>query len=561
VSGCARHEPKSERRIAILHFEDLSSGGGNLWVGAALAAVTAAKFTSERDFAFAAPTLQDARLRYATHTVQGYLAGPGQLKVAIRDEAQRKTTGVAVVPFADPLQASEPLIRALGGTASPYTTTNVQALHARWRSELAEDIEEAQRYVAEAISADPNFGAAHLQKIELIRRSGDRSALEVALGAASAPEVRYTPGEAAQLAALRAELAADIYQSAKATLAYARAQRSDPAVWLLSAERLLLAKQPGEAALAIGQAIRYQPESGDLWNQLGYAQAFAGNFDQAAASLRRYAELAPQSPNPLDSLGEVHFLFKRFEEAEGLFLQAAELDRNFFGGQLFLRAALAAFLAGDLKKADDDYKKYVEVRRALKDPLLPVRTDLWLNATGRREGAESALSEVLAQPHTIEPVRVGALSVRSLWRLSAGDRTAAAEAARQALQIASPANRLLPTTAAFLASPSSGAAAWEERAMRTLPAPELVSLRDQLLAWALLLDGFENESVAVWKRVWARTPPLTGAEVSAGYAVALEAAGQKASIAKLLPPLQPLPVTDPGWSTLLFPRVLNVIGR
>jgi tetratricopeptide (TPR) repeat protein len=557
--GGAREQ---ERRIAIIHFEDLSSGGNGNWAGAALAEIAAARFQADPDFAFAVPSLREARLRYATHMVQGYFSRPDQLRVTLREEGTQDNTEVVVLPFEGPLRVSEPLIEALGGSPAQYTTASATAVEARWQSELAQNHAEAMAHAQRALAADPYYGAAHLRRVELARASGDPAVFREAVDAASARDIRYTAPESAKLAAVRAQLNGDQASAAEAALAFARAERSDPAAWMVAAQQSLLAKQPGDAAIAIGQAIRFEPQNAGLWNQLGYAQAFAGNLEQATRSLRRYAELQPRSPNPMDSLGEVHFLFKRFDDAALYFSQAAELDRNFLGGQSFARAALARFLAGDLSKADEHFLAYEQVLRDLKDPLIPVRSALWLKATGRDQAAKAELSKTLDDPNAVGPVRVAALSVRSFWLLSEGDRSAAAAAAHEAAGMATtPGGRLLPSTAAFLASPSTAAEGWEARVQRALPTPELEPLRDKLLAWALLLDGHEQESVAVWQRIWERTSLLGGAEEIAGYCLALAAAGQPEQIRERVPSLLPLSPTDPGWPALLFPSVVNVMRQ
>ncbi|MEE9169291.1 MAG: protein kinase, partial [bacterium] len=54
---------------------------------------------------------------------------------------------------------------------------------------------------------------------------------------------------------------------------------------------------------------------GPGYNQIGYSYASVGEFDKAEKALRKYAKLAPNEPNPYDSLGEVYQMMGRLDDA------------------------------------------------------------------------------------------------------------------------------------------------------------------------------------------------------------------------------------------------------
>src|SRR5687767_11936131 len=116
---------------------------------------------------------------------------------------------------------------------------------------------------------------------------------------------------------------------------------------------------------------------------MAYAHGFAGNIAGAEASIAEYRRVAPQDANAYDSLGEVYFYYGRFAEAEQNFLKAFEMNNALLGGGEMYRAALSRFLAGDLPKADEYLKRYLDFRQKHGDPSLALREAVWLYTTGR----------------------------------------------------------------------------------------------------------------------------------------------------------------------------------
>ncbi len=63
------------------------------------------------------------------------------------------------------------------------------------------------------------------------------------------------------------------------------------------------------------------------WNALGYARSYAGDYAGALTALREYARLRPAEANPLDSMGDVNYSFRKFGEAAAE-LSAGERKRS-----------------------------------------------------------------------------------------------------------------------------------------------------------------------------------------------------------------------------------------
>ncbi len=66
-----------------------------------------------------------------------------------------------------------------------------------------------------------------------------------------------------------------------------------------------------------------------IYNLLGYLHANRGDFSKAISTLKRYKELAPNEPNPYDSMGEIYLYQGDYKNAENCFKQALAVNENF----------------------------------------------------------------------------------------------------------------------------------------------------------------------------------------------------------------------------------------
>src|SRR6266436_6345961 len=75
----------------------------------------------------------------------------------------------------------------------------------------------------------------------------------------------------------------------------------------MTAEWLYLQQDDDRARSMMEAALQIDPKFPAALNRLGYVYIGSGTPDpaKAIASLKRYAEVEPASPNPQDSLGEV----------------------------------------------------------------------------------------------------------------------------------------------------------------------------------------------------------------------------------------------------------------
>ncbi len=80
---------------------------------------------------------------------------------------------------------------------------------------------------------------------------------------------------------------------------------------------------------SLRQVLRLDPYYAPAYNQLAYTYAGKKQFAQADSFARRYVELSPREPNPLDTRGEVLEMAGRYAEARQQYLAALALRPDF----------------------------------------------------------------------------------------------------------------------------------------------------------------------------------------------------------------------------------------
>lgn len=296
------------------------------------------------------------------------------------------------------------------------------------------------------------------------------------------------------------------------------------------------------------------PGNALLWNQLGYAQAYARDLESAVRSLSHYREMRPQEANPLDSLGDVHFYLGRFPEAEKHYLQAYTNEPSFLlGGELY-KAAWARLMAGNLKGADETFGKFLQARQELKDALVPYRQAQWEYLTGRRKQAMVRLEQFTkASQPALASLGFAQLSI---WSLETGD----AARAREYAQRTAPGNNLA-AICRFLTQPPASAAEWAARAERSFADPAQAGAKEYALGYALLFARSFREAAPRFRQLYQQTGPTSQEPVDVLLAWALLESGQINDAAGLLAtnPL-PEPTGERPFLSLSFPRVFFLRG-
>ncbi|MEZ5353711.1 MAG: hypothetical protein R2762_13820 [Bryobacteraceae bacterium] len=540
-TACRSGTQSGPDRVALIPFDNQSPDAEAQWAGEGIAQLAVAQLAGAPTAAYfvAADSAEAVRNR-ATHMVQGYWTGgvsTGNLELhgELRTVAGIHSRSLTV-KASSPSAVAHGLAIALWPQApgSPTAPTGALRLYIEGgRNRNAAQLEES-------IAAAPDFGPARFSLGQLQTIQGDRAAAKETFGQATA----------------RPSL--DALSRARCAVASA----SDPASRLAALEALTLLTpahaesfvQAGSAALAfhrfdraarlLGTSTQLDPGAAIPWNELGYALAFSGDRNGALAKIREYGKLAPDSANPLDSLGEVYFLHGDFAEAEQAFLDAYTKDPGLLRAVTLRKAAVARMLAGDAAQANLIFERYKDAMA--KHPLAPLLAIQWKYSSGDKAGAIAAVLALATGSRSSYAWAQGAL-----WLAAEKEFDRAAAAATQARAAARSANEAAGAlVAGFIAQPDAPPAEWTRRAEGVHP-----SVRSRALAWALLMHGHFAEAATQLEQASAGA---TLSEYSQFQALAGHAwlqAGDKAKAKKLLA-LWPLPSSDGNlFDSMVFPAV------
>ena len=143
----------------------------------------------------------------------------------------------------------------------------------------------------------------------------------------------------------------------------------DKHVLYMTGEWLFLQQDDDRARTLLETALQVDSNFPAALNRLGYLYLDSSNPDpaKAIASLKRYAEVAPASPNPQDSLGEV--LREAGDDQDSLehYRAALQIDPAYISSQYGLGNTRT--LMGDFAGARQEYDRAIPMAQNLLDEL------------------------------------------------------------------------------------------------------------------------------------------------------------------------------------------------
>jgi serine/threonine protein kinase/Tfp pilus assembly protein PilF len=226
--------------------------------------------------------------------------------------------------------SGETLLRPL----AEVTTNSLEAYHhfLRGRDNFERLYNtDARRDLERAVELDPDFAAAHMYLSWTYARLRETGAQNAALTRALTLVDRATQKERLYIES-----------------AHARTIERDPAKELRLLKQLvreypdekvahhrLAGHYRGEGRLyhaveEYNRVIALDPSFGWAINELGYMHADAGDFERAAECFERYAAVAPNDANPVDSMAELLFRMGRLDEAIAKYMRALQLRPDFY---------------------------------------------------------------------------------------------------------------------------------------------------------------------------------------------------------------------------------------
>jgi len=195
----------------------------------------------------------------------------------------------------------------------PITTKSKQAraFYLQGR-ELSENLrgQEAIRFFQQAIAEDSIFALAYL---ELAMVQPSTKEFFEAFNTAKTLTDHISVGERLMIYGIDAAVSGLQMQQRKMYLDLVDIYPSDErAHYLLG--NYFYGKQEYQAAIKeYHKAIVINSDFAPLYNQLGYAHRFLGEYGQAKTAFKKYLQLIPDDPNPLDSYAELLLKIGKFK--------------------------------------------------------------------------------------------------------------------------------------------------------------------------------------------------------------------------------------------------------
>ncbi len=522
-TACRRNSSIGVERIAILHFDNLTGDAQWNWLSAAAPSLWRAQLSgSQSSVANVVKSPSEAAQLRATRLLTGYFsvrAGLLRGTLTVVDTESGRTQSTILVQAGDAIALLNQISTQLQLPVRPLPTQALKSLEAYGQGLAASSQSDAVAHLKDATAVDPSFGLAWIQLIDRMRGRGDIAGsldtARLALVQKSIPAV-----ERADLG-LRA-LPADA--SAADRLAQleniSRANPADANYATQTADFAVAARMLPKAVEWYRIATKIMPESAQLWNSKGYAEAFSGDFENAQKSIQRYQAAAPDDANFYDSSGEILFLQGHFAEAAASFQTGFQKLPNAFGANMLRKAAWAHLRSGNVAEADKVFGQYVEFRQKMNDPFIPLRQAQWVYLTGKQDAAKRQL-----QSFAVEKKNPFAWAQLSIWERFEEHPAKAVEYAQKAMQGLpdAPQYRNTVAIAAVLAQPNAPAIVWKQR-MNGQP----------IAAIGMLVSKEPAEAAQFLEEVRAKINPLQEYYWKDLHAIALYRSGKKAQAKALL---------------------------
>jgi len=227
------------------------------------------------------------------------------------------------------------------GRGMEYSTTSAEAYDLFLKGDQAYNSfqwQRAEHLLQKALELDPSFAMAQAALTDVYAAWSNSEAFKESMTTADSLAT-LLPDETERMVV---QLRLSRYNKqghARQDSLLARLELSVPNHPIVLVTKALRAMEDQDIDLAKAtwdQLLKIDPNYARAYNWLGYLEANQGNYDQAISHLRKYAFLSPDLANPHDSMGEILSYIGRYEEAEREFIQALEVQPDFFHSLLHL---------------------------------------------------------------------------------------------------------------------------------------------------------------------------------------------------------------------------------
>ena len=524
LSACARSsQPGPPPRYAVLRFENLSGNPNLEWICRALdeslpvslantldgpilpsiAVSRAAATLGQRPAA--APGISTERSQAiaagANRIITGYIeapAGPVRITAVVRDVITGKTLRTVKATGPTPWPAMNEIARQLSPNAKPPISTNPVALEA-YATGFESSGATGGKLFEKATTLDPSFGAAWVARARLDAARNERPAAFEDI--AQAKRNKLDPRNLAELDLEAANLSGDRAAALDAMRRVATLPPQDPQMFRALAESETSAGRFKEAAADWAKIAIESPSEPLVWNSLGYARSYSGDYAGALDAFQHYDRLRPHDANPQDSLGDLNYSFRKFKEAAANYFEANRRQPDFEMSADLYKGAWANFEAGNKQEADKLFDRFKTARAKTSPDIAALLAGDWLFRTGRQKNADALVRDLVAGTNN-QATRVDGLAQLIVWDLIQGDRQ---KAAQDSSQINVPSISTPIAIARFSALPSAEVSEWEARAQRIF-GPSAGSVGKLAVGYALLFDGKREAAIRAWAEIVRESP-------------------------------------------------------
>ncbi len=255
------------------------------------------------------------------------------------------------------------LVSTLAAQEIPITTSSdeARALYIRAR-ELSERFHpvEPKQLLEQALAKDSTFALAmHDLAFFQTTNKGIRSYITKALTLSE----KASQGEQLGIQIAQANLNGDQTKRKELTEQLLKLYPNDKrAQQAMGTFYYFTLNQPEAGIPFLKKAIDLDPAFHSAYNNLGYAYASLGNYDEAEKALKKYTELLPNESNPHDSYAEILMKQGKFEESIVEYKKSLVIDPKFSLSQVGLGTNYVF-----IGKADDGRKQFDKMYKQASD--------------------------------------------------------------------------------------------------------------------------------------------------------------------------------------------------
>ena len=191
---------------------------------------------------------------------------------------------------------------------------------------------DAKRHYEKALNEDPKFVMAmvRVSLIEFYEGYGNTPKAQEILAAANRLRSRVSRRERLVLDLAKAWVDRRNDEASRIARILKQDYQDEVGYQCLAEDALRLGRTEDAAAL-FRERLAHDPNCAQAYNYLGYLEATRGNLAEALADLQRYAFIAPDSADPLDTRGQVETAHGDYEAAIRDFQTAHERKPNYYG--------------------------------------------------------------------------------------------------------------------------------------------------------------------------------------------------------------------------------------